>query len=234
MRILAIIPARGGSKRIPRKNVKDFCGRPLISWTIDFARRINFLDRVHISTDCPDVRKFVESMNLEVPFLRSADTATDTSSSASAVIETLDRFVELEEHFDFVALLQPTTPWRREERWAEAVDLLMNNECDTVVSVAPIQHHPWHALTLTHEREISYFFDEQCRQSRTQDMPAAYCLNGSIYISRTSVIRSTQSMIGGVCRGVVCDDPTENIDIDSPTDWINAEAALSPLLMDAT
>ena len=230
MRILAVIPARGGSKRIPNKNIKDFCGRPLICWTVDFARSVDYLDHVHVSTDCSDVRSVVEGMGIEVPFMRSAATSSDTASTASAIIESLDQFAELGQYFDFVALLQPTTPWRQQVRWLEASNLLASTGCDTVVSVAPLRHHPWHALTLGDGGEINYFFDEQLRQSRSQDTPAAYSLNGSIYISRVSVIRSTQSMIGGDCKAVICRNPVENIDIDLPEDWIEAEAALEHLL----
>lgn len=230
MRILAIIPARGGSKRIPNKNIKEFCGRPLISWTVDFARSVDYIDHIHVSTDCPDVRSVVESMNLEVPFLRSAATSNDTATTASAVIETLDRLAEIGQYFDIVALLQPTTPWRRKARWIEATNLLSSTECDTVVSVAPLRHHPWHALTLGESGEIKYFFDEQRRQARSQDTPAAYSLNGSIYISRASVIKSSKSMIGGDCRAVVCSDQVESIDIDQPEDWAEAETALEHLL----
>lgn len=230
MRTLAVIPARAGSKRIPDKNLRHFLGRPLVSWSLSFAMDYAGFNHVHLCTDSEDLADAGRLLGLKVPFLRSAASATDEATSVDAVIEVLDRFEQSGLMFDSVALLQPTTPYRQARPWDEAFSLLHDPEVDSVVSGRPAADHPWHSFRLGPGRSMDHFFGPTERSARSQDLPNAYVVNGSLYLVRCEALKRDRSFTAGNCCAVICDQAPENIDIDTPEDWAEAEIILEGIL----
>ena len=225
MRTLAIIPARGGSKRIPGKNSRAFAGLPLVSWSIRFARAMPRFTTVLVSTDDPDVARIAAEEGLPVPFMRPADIAGDKASSVSVARHALDFEAAAGRHYDLVALLQPTSPVRLIERWEEAYALLENDRIDSVVGVAPVSSHPYHAYSRTEAGALVPFVagGDELRKLRSQDLPEAFCLAGNLYLTRTPVLMGLNTFFPPQTAGVVCDEPFESMDIDTEVDWVVAE-----------
>ena len=148
MRILAIIPARGGSKRLPGKNIKALNGKPLIQWTIESALHIDDISRVMVSTDCKKTAKLALSVGAEVPYIRPAELATDTSTSSDVIKHALDYYAEQNEYFDFILFLQPTSPIRSAKHNLEVIKLLQAKNADAIVSVCECEHSPLWTNTL--------------------------------------------------------------------------------------
>lgn len=230
MRTLAVIPARAGSKRIPDKNLRHFLGRPLVSWSLLFAKEYAGFNHVHLCTDSEALAAEGRLLGLHVPFLRSAASATDEATSVDAVIEVLDRFEQSGLTFDTVALLQPTTPYRCTKLWDEALSLLDDPEVDSVVSGRPTADHPWHSFRIGEGASMEHFFGPAERSARSQDLPNAYVVNGSLYLARCEALRRHRNFTAGNCRAVICEQAAENIDIDTPEDWDEAEIILGGVL----
>lgn len=219
MNILAIIPARGGSKSVPRKNIIKVNGKPLISYTINPALKINRLTDVVVSTDDTEIAKISRKLGAQVPFIRPVDLALDQSQSAP-VIEHALHFMENLRGFkyDAVLMLQPTSPLRTVQHIEESLDLFISQECDSVVSIVSVGgNHPFRMKRLIGDQLINYidqgFWDMRPRQS----LPEVYIRNGAIYlISRDAFIRCNQ-LIGDKCLGYVMNE-SESINIDTPID----------------
>ena len=223
MKTLAIIPARGGSKRVPKKNIRDLCGKPLIAWTIEFAQSISWFDRVHVSTDCKEIAAISEKLGLEIPFFRDPSSASDTAATTSVVREVIEKFGWFGETYDVVAVLQPTTPWRQHARWEEARELISKSEIDSVVGIADAAKHPYHMLTTNSDELVEFFFPLSARSLRSQEHPPAYYINGSLYLSKITNVLNENSLCGGRCAPVICSMPFENIDIDTEADFHAAQ-----------
>jgi CMP-N-acetylneuraminic acid synthetase len=230
MKTLAVIPARGGSKRIPNKNIRKFAGRPLISWTLAFARTVPWFDQIHVSTDSPEIRDVCISEGFDVPFLRSPIFASDQSATAPAIIEAVQKYKELGAEFDLIAVLQPTTPYRMLERWNAALRLIEEGAFDSIVGASRMDKHPYYAFFKSSGGAVEHFFPEDKRTLRSQDAPPAFSVNGSLYITRTDLLLQDSSLTSGRCGFVLCECAVENIDIDTEQDWLGAELALSGLL----
>jgi CMP-N-acetylneuraminic acid synthetase len=227
MRILAIIPARGGSKRLPDKNHRDFCGLPLVAWSIRFARQYPGFARVFLSTDSEAIAQVGRDEGLEIPHLRPAELSGDHASSASVALHVVDHLAQAGEQFDALALLQPTSPVRLAKRWDAGVDLLQNGLAEAAVGVAPAQSHPLHTFSLgTDGQQLSPYAPSQAdwRTIRTQDLPPAYAISGNLYLISVASFRSTGTFFPPRTSGVVCDEPCEGMDIDTEADWVVAEA----------
>jgi N-acylneuraminate cytidylyltransferase len=221
-RVLGLIPARGGSKGVPRKNVRELGGRPLIVWTIESARRAEGLTSVVVSTDDPEIARVAEDAGAEVPFLRPAELATDTTPTLAVMIDALDRLAADGREFDAVCLLQPTTPFRPADLVDRAVDELFDRGADSVVSVSalPFDHHPDWALVRGEDGFASWATGRDEPPTRRQDLRPAYHRDGSLYVTRTSVLRAG-SLYGARMVTLEVEAPTVNI--DTPDDWARAE-----------
>jgi len=222
-RTLAIIPARSGSKRVPHKNRREFLGKPLILWTIEFALSQPAFDSVVVSTDSEIIASISRSAGALVPYLRSSDLASDNATSVDVALDVLDRMAS--KSFDRVALLQPTTPVRFVERWHLASDLI-DRGADSVVGVRFSRDHPCWTYFLSPDGELDAF-NPTGLTLRSQDLPAAVVPNGSMYLVRSSVLRSKRMFVAGKSRAVVCSEPIESIDIDTEEDWMQAENLVS-------
>lgn len=217
--VLALVPARGGSKGIPGKNIIPLGGKPLIAWTIEAARAVAAIDRLIVSTDDEAIASVARGCGCEVPFLRPPELAQDSTAGIDVVLHALDEL----EHFDIVVLLQPTSPFRTSAHIDEAIKLLLEQHAPSIVSVAQSAKPP----------EWLYYTDENGRLepmlkggedlSRRQDSKPVFYLNGAIYVARTEWLREQGSFVGDDTVAYVM--PAESsIDIDEPWDLQLAEA----------
>lgn len=225
MRTLAVIPARGGSKRLPGKNIRRLGGKPLIAWTIDFAKSVTWFDEIQVSTDSPEIAAICSEYGLTVRRLRPPELATDEASSLDVVLDLLACRRAEGVEFDAVALLQPTTPVRLMQRWDTARGLL-NGDCEGVVGVSPTETQPFLIFRDSADGYMEPWMPNPGGITRSQDYPPAYTVNGAIYLTRVDALMEQRTFFPRKSRGVLCTNPLENIDIDTPLDWQMAEHAI--------
>ncbi|MDF2183722.1 acylneuraminate cytidylyltransferase family protein [Grimontia hollisae] len=226
MRILAITPARGGSKRLPGKNIKNLNGKPLIQWTIDAALAVEEITYVMVTTDCKTIAEIAKQSGADVPFIRPPELATDTSSSTDVIRHVLDFYKMQGEDFDFVLVLQPTSPVRNADDIRRAIALLKINEADAVVSVCPCEHSPLWANTLPENCSMEDFIRHEVSQLRSQDLPNYYRINGAIYLTRVSRFYQENSLFLSSNIFAYVMDNERSIDIDHELDFLIAETVL--------
>jgi CMP-N,N'-diacetyllegionaminic acid synthase len=227
MRILGLIPARGGSKGVPRKNARLLAGKPLLKYTAQAALAARRLDRVVLSTEDEEIAKLGRSCGIEVPFLRPTELAQDTTPTLP-VVQHAVRVLEIAgDHFDAICLLQPTSPLRRASDIDEAVGLLERTQADSVISFVEVgSWHPAHMKYLTAEgRVIQPPFAEEVEGQRRQDLPKLYLPDGSIYLTRTAVVMERNSLRGDHCQALAISEERA-CDIDTPFDLFIAEQLL--------
>ena len=203
MRTLAIIPARGGSKRLPGKNIKPFGGVPLIGWSIRFAAAYPGFDHVVVSTDSAEIAAVSRAEGIEVPRLRPAHLASDTAATIDVVLDVIDAEAANGRQFDAVALLQPTSPMRLSERWDSAQSLLDDSEIDAVVGVAPARTHPFHTFSLGDRGALSPMHDPEKLKLRGQDLPPAVSVAGNLYLARTAALQQYRTFFPERSAGVL-------------------------------
>ncbi len=218
-RLLAIVPARGGSKRLPRKNLLPLGGKPLIAWTVDKARASNCFIDVLVSTDDKEIAEAGRNHGAMVPWLRPANLSTDTASSIDVVLHALNWYEVECGPVSGVMLLQPTSPFRSVATIRDAAILFLAFGADIpVVTVCPARTHPAWTLSLEGAR-AQPFCGWDGFKLRSQDLPPAYTPNGAIYISTPSRLRSSKSFFSEDMHPFVMPDPTESLDIDTVEDW---------------
>ena len=217
--VLAIIPARGGSKGLPGKNIKKLCGKPLIAWSIEVAETCSAIDRVVVSTDDDKLVDVVKKYGAEVPFERPAELANDTASTINVIFHTIDW---LREHQDFrpeyILLLQPTSPLRTVEDIEGTIQTLKDKDARAVVSVCETDHHPWWSNILSEDGNMKDFIRPKILNKRRQDLPKYYRLNGAIYLAATKYLRERNGFFGP--NTFAYEMPKErSVDIDSDLDF---------------
>jgi N-acylneuraminate cytidylyltransferase/CMP-N,N'-diacetyllegionaminic acid synthase len=225
MKILAIIPARGGSKRLPGKNVKILGGRPLIAWTLQAALDSKVILETLVSTDDPAIAEVAERYGGVVPGLRPAHLATDTASSVDVVLHVLNDFETQHGAVDGVMLLQPTSPFRTAESIRQAVELFQQAPFRPVVSVCPASVHPAWCFRLEDEG-MEPFMGWEPLLKRSQDLEPAFTLNGSIYLIAPQVLREQRRFLCSGTIPLVVPDGAESLDIDTEEDWNAAVSAV--------
>ncbi len=223
-RILAIVPARGGSKRIPRKNLIPLGGRPLIHWTIEAARTSCVCDEVLVSTDDKEIAELARDAGATVPWLRPADLATDTARSSDVIAHALDWYEKSYGAVDAVLLLQPTNPFRSAASIRGAVRIYADQpgpRQHPVVSVSPAASHP--AWTFTCQgAELKPCFGWEPLTQRSQDLPPAYALNGAVYVIPAEDARAALPIVRPGLLPYVMTSQRESLDIDTEEDWAMA------------
>ena len=227
MNVLGLIPARGGSRSIPGKNLVPVAGRPLLGYTCDAALRSRRLTRTILSTDDEEIARVGKTFGVEVPFLRPADLARDEIPMIEVVRHAVGWLADHERYrADLVALLQPTSPLRRAEHIDAAVDLLLETSADTVVSVIEVPHqfNPVSLMCLEDGRLVTFL--DQPMILRRQDKPRAYARNGpAILVVRQEVLEKG-TLYGAVVRPLEM-TLVDSVDIDAPDDVALAEFYLS-------
>ena len=219
-KILAIIPARGGSKGVPRKNLRPIAGRPMIEYTIEVAREVSHLfHRVIVSTDDQEIASIARAAGADVPFMRPDDLASDKSPTLPVMQHAVD-FVEQQDdiNIDWVCLLRPTSPLRNADDIEGAVDVALNGETDSVISV--VQVHAVHPVLMKRieDGRLLPFSVEEPEGTRRQDLkPDAYMRNGSIYVTRRDVLMNDNSIWGQSIQPYVMPED-RSVGVDSEMD----------------
>ncbi len=225
---IAIIPARGGSKRLPKKNVLDLGGKPLIAWTIEAVRSCPIVDEVMVTTDDEEIANVAKKYGANVPFLRPAILAGDTATSFDAIKHAIDYYKhELGREFDFVILLQPTSPLRKSENILDAIELLIQKNSDAVISVCEVDHSPLWANTLPSDLCLDKFLRDDVKNMRSQDLPKYYRLNGAIYICRTERLLEEKSFFISNNNYAYVMHKEESVDVDDLFDFKMAKCIMS-------
>lgn len=226
-RVLAIIPARGGSKGLPGKNIKELCGKPLIAWSIEQAKVCNNIDRVVVSTDDDQIAEVAKKYSAEVPFKRPGELANDTASTINVIFHAIDWFREHEDYRPgYVLLLQPTSPLRTREDIDGAIQMLMDKKALAIVSVCETDHHPWWSNRLPEDGNMNDFLRPDIPNNRRQDLPMFYRLNGGIYLADTDYLHKYNGFLGPDTFAYKM-PKNRSVDIDSDLDF-----KLAALLME--
>lgn len=227
LRVLGVVPARGGSKGVPRKNIRLLGGKPLLQYTAEAALESRALARVVLSTDDAEIAEVGRRCGLEVPFLRPVDLALD-STPTLPVIQHATRFLEAAgDRFDAICILQPTTPLRRASYIDACIDRLEQSGADAVVTLVPVpvEHNPHWVYFEREDGRIELSTGEKVPIARRQELPPAYRREGSVYVTRRDLVMERGTIFGDRVMGVVL-DPSACVDINTPDEWAKAERML--------
>lgn len=219
MRILAVIPARGGSKRLPGKNAKLLGGRPLIVWSINIAKNIPDVCDILVSTDSSSIASISSTAGALVPWLRPSDLATDTATSVDAVLHALDWYESAHGLVDGVMLLQPTSPFRSREMILEGMKQF-NQHRRSVVAVSEVKVDPARCFFIR-ERDL-----KMCVPTQDNTQEAAYAVNGALYLISPDELRKTRSFFSTTSVPLIVNSHRESLDIDDDFDWWLAKRML--------
>lgn len=217
MKNLCIIPARGGSKRIPRKNVKPFLGKPMLAYSIEAAKESGLFDEIMVSTDDEEIANFALQYGANVPFMRSAETASDYATTADVLKEVLSKYKEQGQEFDNFCCFYATAPLVQSKDIASAFELLQQSDFTCVYPVVQFSYPIWRCLDLAADGTMTRHWPEY-ENSRSQDLPKEYHDTGTFYWYKTKEWLSGRGKVGGIEV-----DETTIQDIDTETDWRLAE-----------
>lgn len=225
--VLGLVPARGGSKGVPGKNVRPLAGHTLLEYTARAARDSGVIDRLMLSTDAPDIADAGRRAGLEVPFMRPAALAADDTPMLPVIQHALAETTKHGWSPDVIVLLQPTSPLRRPDHIRDAVTMLRETNADSVVTVVEVPRHlsPDYVMRIE-EGRLRPFLPDGAGVTRRQDARPAYSRDGTVYAFRRSTIERFGGIYGDDCRPLLI-DATESISIDSPADWDEAERLLA-------
>lgn len=218
---LAIIPARGGSKRLPRKNILDLCGKPLIAWSIKAGLNSKYIDKVVVSSDDDEILNISLNFGAET-IKRPVELASDTATTFDAIKHTIDNF----EKYDYIVLLQPTSPLRDAKHIDQAIELLETKKADAVVSVCEVDHSPLWSNTLPKDGNMSNFLKDEILNKRSQDLEKYYRLNGAIYICKTEKLLENKGFFLKDNIFAYKMDRESSVDIDEEMDFKIAEVLI--------
>ena len=215
--VLAIIPARKGSKRLVGKNMLDLKGKPLIAWTIEEALKSKYIDNIIISTDDENIINLSKHYKgINVPFIRSKKLSSDKATSLDVVLHALNYYSSNDKNFDYVMLLQPTSPLRKSKDIDYSIEEL-SEEVKSVVSVCETDHSPLWSNILPDNKSMKNFLSKEIQNLRSQDLPKYYRLNGAIYISEVEYLVKEKGFLGDQTKAYTM--PIErSIDIDTKID----------------
>ena len=218
---LAIIPARGGSKRLPRKNLLDLCDKPLIIWSIEAGLASQYIDKVVVTSDDNEILEISEKFGANT-IKRPNELATDISTTFDAI----KHVIENTEKYDYIVLLQPTSPLRNSKHIDEAIELLESKNADAVISVCEMDHSPLWSNTLPEDGSMRHFLRDEILNKRSQDLEKYYRLNGAIYICQTDKLLENKGFFlkNNVFSYIM--DKICSIDIDDEFDFLVASKAM--------
>ncbi|MFH2135435.1 MAG: acylneuraminate cytidylyltransferase family protein [Pseudomonadota bacterium] len=211
--VLAIIPARGGSKGVPRKNIREVAGSPLIAWTIEEAKKSKYIDRLILSSDDEEIIEIAKSLGCEVPFVRPSELAQDETPGIAPVLHAIDNLLG----YEIVVLLQATSPLRSVADIDGCLEFCIAKDVNACVSVTHAEESPYWMYTVGAEGSLHPLLATDQQITRRQDLPQAYVLNGAVYVAHCDWLRKNKSFMAEETAGFVM--PQErSLDIDTEMD----------------
>ena len=225
-KIIAVIPARGGSKEIPRKNIKKLCGKPLIGYTIETALETDIFDRIIVSTDDLEIASVSEKYGVEVPFMRPKYLSGDNVPILPVIQHVINELKK--EHYepDIVTILQPTNPFRKSEDIVRAINKIIERNVDCVVSLSEVSQHPFRMRKMLYDRPLPLFAVGQKKlYAQRQDLPTIFMMDGAIQVSRTKTMMNSKNFYSEDVCGIEI-DKISAFDIDTHFDFSIAETIL--------
>lgn len=219
---LAIIPARGGSKRLPRKNILELARKPLIGWTIEAAMKSNYIDHSVVSSDDAEILSISSTYNVQL-IQRPDELATDHATT----FDTIKHAIENSRRYDYIVLLQPTSPLRQAEHIDAAIELLISKNADAVISVCEMDHSPLWSNTLPENGSMHNFLHNEVKNQRSQDLEKFYRLNGAIYICKTDKLLDEKTFFIEHNIYAYVMDRKSSADIDEEIDFVIAESLIT-------
>ncbi len=220
--VIAIILARGGSKGLPRKNIRDVEGKPLIVWTIEAGQKSQYIDRLVLSSEDQEIINIAKKYNCEVPFVRPLELAADDTKSIDVILDVLNK---LQEKFDYVVLLQPTSPLRLAEDIDNTIELCIKRNENACVSVTEPSKSPYWMFELNRDGYLRQLIKQKKRPHRRQDLPKSYAVNGAVYVAKSDWLYKTKNFLTDETIAYLM--PSErSIDIDCEYDLLIADYLL--------
>lgn len=217
--VLAIITARGGSKGLPRKNVLPVAAKPLIAWTVEAARQSRYIDRLILSSEDQEIIDTACACGCEAPFRRPESLAKDDTPSIEPVLHAI---AALQPNYDYIVLLQPTSPLRTAADIDGCIETCIRSGADSCVSVMEVAKSPYWMYSLAEDKQLRPLLGDKPFPARRQDLPKAYVLNGAVYVARREWLLRRQAFVGeGTVAYVMPED--RSLDIDKKTDLELAE-----------
>lgn len=220
-KIIAMIPARAGSKGIKDKNIKNLCGKPLLAYSIEVALQCDYIDEVFVSTDSTVIQETAQHYGAAVPFLRSRELASDEAKIIDALLFTLDKLKEQGEEYDYVMLLQPTQPIRTVGLLRELIEKMIDEDLESLVTVCPAEESPILMRTMDEQGRLTSIL-HTTSTVRRQDFPSFYKVNGSVYMNKINDNFNKDTSLNDNAYGFLMSGK-ESIDIDTMCDFEKAE-----------
>lgn len=228
MKTLAIITARGGSKRIPKKNIKDFLGKPIIAYSIRAAIDSGIFDEIMVSTDNEEIAEIAKKMGANVPFFRNENTSDDYATTADVISEVLETYSKTNQEFNYACCIYPTAPFINAAKLINAFKLLKDKNCDSVIPITEFSFPILRSLKLSENSTINFNWPEYAF-TRSQDLQKAFHDCGQFYFFNVPIFKKTKKLISGNTCGIVMPN-SEVQDIDTGEDWKMAEIKYSFLV----
>jgi CMP-N,N'-diacetyllegionaminic acid synthase len=223
---LGIITARGGSKGVPNKNIRDLAGKPMINYAIEIGLNCPYIDTVMVSTDSEEIGEVAAQAGADIPFIRPSNMATDSARQEDAILHAMDWYEANNEKFELICLLQPTEPLRQIETINAAFELLSQHpEADGIMSVTKTESTPSNSNTLRSDNTLCGFIDPKFRINNRQEAADFYKLSGVVSISYWRSFRQSQSFCQDKALSIIV-DPIESVDVDNPVDFLLAETLI--------
>jgi len=220
-KILGMIPARGGSKGIPRKNIKLICGKPLIAWTIEETKKSIFIDRFILSSEDPEIIEVAKKYGCEVPFIRPAELSADNTHGVDPALHAINMLPG----YDYLVLLQPTSPLRIACDIDDCIKKCLDSGATSCVSIARAEHSPYWMYNIEGNGLLTPLFEKESQISRRQDLPGAYIVNGAVYVTKCDWLIENKTIMNNETVGFIM--PQErSVDIDTEVDLLVFEAIL--------
>ena len=217
---IAIITARGGSKRIPHKNIKEFCGKPIIEYSIEAAKQAGIFDTVMVSTDDNKIAEIAKNAGAEVPFMRSEETSNDYATTADVLMEVLEKYKERGIRYENACCIYPTAPFVTGYKLRQAMEMLVKEKKDSVMPVVPFSFPPLRGMVIN-DGKLEYKWQEYAMK-RAQDLEEIYHDCGQFYVFRVETFEKEKKLVTDNTAGMIISE-LEVQDIDNETDWQLAE-----------
>ena len=227
LKILAIIPARGGSKGVPRKNIRPLAGKSLIQRTFEIAKISDKLDRIILSSDDEEIVQHGKNIGIDVPFVRPQKLAADTSPMVSVIFHALEYLKKEENYVPYaVMVLQPTSPLRKTLHIERAIKLLEENDAVCSLIQVPMEMSPYYVMKITDKGYVDYFLPEGRKIIRRQDAPKAFLREGTVYLTTVEALYKYKDLYGERCIPMIISND-ESLSIDTIEEWSYANEVLS-------